>query len=452
MEKSSIGIFPKDFIWGAATAAFQIEGSTLADGRGESVWDRFAKSPGKINGGHTGEPACDHYRRWREDIDLMVGLGLQAYRFSVAWPRVIPGGRGQVNEAGLDFYDKLVDRLLEKNIEPYLTLYHWDLPQVLQDEGGWLARSTVDAFEGYARVVIQRLGDRVRHWMTMNEIPCFIGQSYGVGAHHAPGLQVPKKQVNQGYHHAFLAHGRAVRLVREWARPDSEVGLVNNPFIPVPVSESPANDAAAQKAFEHMNSYLVDPIFRGAYASWWLAEQGADVPDIQDGDMQVISSPCDFHGINAYSGIFVEAADNAVGYKALKFPKGYTKLDLHWLKPVPQVLYWACRHLKGAYGVDKTYISENGCACDDELDADGRVVDLDRLEWLRNHLRQAQRATAEGLGLSGYFLWSLMDNFEWAEGYLKRFGIVHIDYATQARVLKESGKWYQGVIREQTGS
>ncbi len=442
--------FPPEFVWGAATAAFQIEGSTLADGRGESIWDRFAKTPGKINGGHSGEPACDHYRRWREDIDLMVHLGLQAYRFSVAWPRVVPGGRGQVNQAGLDFYDKLVDRLLEKKITPYLTLFHWDLPQVLQDEGGWLVRSTVDAFEDYARIVVKRLGDRVQHWMTMNEIPCFIGQSYGVGAFQAPGLQLPAKQVSQGYHHAFLAHGRAVRLVREWARPDAEVGLVNNPMITVPVRESPANDMAAQKAFVHLNGYLADPIFRGAYSDWWLAEQGANAPDIQDGDMQVISSPCDFHGINAYSGFFVEAADNALGYKRLAFPKGYPKLALNWLKPVPQVLYWACRHLKDAYGVQKTYISESGCACEDERNAEGRVVDLDRLEWLRNHLRQAQRATAEGLGLSGYFLWSLMDNFEWSEGYFKRFGIVYIDYETQERVLKESALWYQAVIQEQT--
>jgi beta-glucosidase len=450
MEKAAIGTFPKDFIWGAATASYQIEGATEAGGRGESIWDRFGKTPGKILGGHTGDPACDHYNLWRQDIDLMKDLGLQAYRFSVAWPRVVPKGRGQVNVAGMDFYDQLVDGLLKKGIVPYATLFHWDLPQALQDEGGWMVRSTVDAFEDYSRHVIRRLGDRVNHWMTMNEIPCFIGHGYSVGRH-APGLQLSRKEINQGYHHAFLGHGRAVRLIREWARPEAEVGLVNNPSIPVPMIESTENDLAAQKAYERMNAYLLDPICRGAYAPWWLEEQGADAPVVQPGDMEVISSLCDFHGINVYSGIFVEAANNAVGYQIIPFPTGYPHLALNWLKPVPQALYWACRYTKEAYAVQKFHITESGCACDDVLTPEGRVLDLDRLEWIRNHLRQAHRAVSEGLGLAGYFVWSLLDNLEWAEGYYKRFGIVHVDFETQVRVVKESAKWYRQVIREQSG-
>lgn len=438
--------FPDGFRWGAATAAFQVEGAARDEGRGESIWDRFCRIPGNVVGMDNGEHACDHFHRWPQDLELMASLGIKSYRFSVAWPRVIPGGRGQPNRAGLDFYDRLVDALLAKGIEPFVTLYHWDLPQPLQDTGGWTDRGTVEAFAAYAGEVVRRLGDRVGQWMTLNEIPIFIGQGYQQGTH-APGSRLDAKAVNQAYHHAFLAHGHAVRLVREFARKDAQVGLVNIPAIPVPVAETPANLEAASKAFVRMNGYLTEPIFRGAYAPWWLEEQGAAAPVVREGDMALISSPCDFHGLNIYSGQFVEASGTAPGYRLLPFPKGYPKLALDWLKPVPQAIYWGCRHMQEIYGTPKFYISESGCACEDERDGEGRIIDLDRLSWLRSHFQEAHRAVSEGLGLEGYFVWSLLDNFEWAEGYSKRFGIIHVDYATQERTPKESARWYSEVIR-----
>ncbi|MEO6098465.1 MAG: GH1 family beta-glucosidase [Fibrobacteria bacterium] len=438
--------FPETFIWGSATASFQIEGAARTDGRGESIWDRFCRTPGKVFGGHTGDVACDHYHRYPEDIKLMKDLGMQAYRFSTAWPRIIPDGRGPVNPAGLDFYDRLVDLLLQNGIVPFTTLFHWDLPQTLQDQGGWVNRDIVDDFAVYAELVVKRLGDRVKHWMTHNEIICFIGHAYGE-ARLAPGLKVPRKELNQAYHNAFLTHGVAVRLVREFARKDAEVGLVNNPLIPVPLIETPAHEEAARKAFIRIGANLAEPIFKGAYAGWWLEEQGADAPEIRPGDMELISSPTDFLGINVYSGIFVEPSEDPIGYRVLPFPKGYPHMDLPWLKPVPQALYWSVRFYREAYGVGKTYISETGCACEDEKNAAGRIIDLDRMQWIRSHVREAHRAVREGLGLAGFFQWSLMDNFEWAEGYVKRFGLVHVDYETQERTPKESAYLYREIIR-----
>jgi beta-glucosidase len=438
--------FPSDFLWGTATASFQVEGAASEDGRGESIWDRFCRTPGKVAGGHTGDVACDHYHRYPEDIRLMKELGAKAYRFSIAWPRVVPAGRGPVNPAGLDFYDRLTDALLKAGIEPYVTLYHWDLPQALQDEGGWLSRGTVDAFAAYAEAVIRRLGDRVGNWMTMNEIPCFIGKSYDEGKH-APGLHVSRRQLNQAYHHAFLGHGRAVRLVREHARKGAEVGLVNNPYITVPLIEDAEGARAAAAAFDRRNAYLLDPILRGAYASWWLEEQGPDAPEVAAGDLEVISSPCDFHGLNVYSAYFTEPSAGPEGFAIVPFPTGYPRLNLDWLKPVPQSIYWASRYMAEGYGVEKLYISESGCSCDDAKGADGRIMDLDRVQWLRDHFRQARRAVSEGLPLRGYFVWSLLDNFEWSEGYLKRFGIHYVDYETQERIPKASARYAREVFR-----
>ncbi|MDB5050980.1 MAG: beta-galactosidase [Fibrobacteres bacterium] len=438
--------FPEGFVWGSATASFQVEGAAWTDGRGESIWDRFCRTPGKVAAGHTGDIACDHYHLWKQDISLMKDLGMQAYRFSTAWPRVIPGGRGPVNKAGLDFYDRLVDGLLEAGIVPFTTLFHWDLPQALQDEGGWVNRNIVEAFGVYAEQVVKRLGDRVKHWMTHNEIPCFIGLGYGNGPH-APGLDVSRKDLNRAYHNAFLSHGLAVRIVREFARKDAEVGLVNNPLIPVPLAETPAHLDAARKAFIRIGANLNEPIFKGAYAPWWLEEQGADAPDIRDGDMEIISSPTDFLGINVYSGVFVEPSEDPAGYRVLPFPKGYPNLALPWLKPVPQALYWCCRYYREAYGIRKSYITEAGCACEDERDESGRIIDLARVQWLRDHVREAHRAVRDGLGLAGFFQWSLLDNFEWAEGYLKRFGMVYVDYGTQERIPKESAYLYKEIIR-----
>lgn len=447
MAKTEKDWFPEGFLWGSATASYQIEGGAWVDGRGECIWDRFARTPGKVAGGHNGDNACDHYHRWKQDIKLMKDLGMQTYRFSTAWPRVIPTGRGPINKAGLDFYDRLVDGVLEAGIIPFTTLFHWDLPQVLQDQAGWVNREVVvPAFTEYAEAVVKRLGDRVKHWMTHNEIPCFIGKAYDEGKH-APGLHVSRKELNNAYHNAFLTHGIAVRIVREFARKDAEVGLVNNPLIPVPLAETPAHEEAALKAFVRIGANLAEPILKGAYAEWWLEEQGADRPDIRDGDMKLISSPTDFLGVNVYSGVFTEPSEDALGYRLLKFPSGYPHLALNWLKPVPQALYWAVRYYREHYGVRKTYISETGCACEDVKDETGRIVDLDRIQWIRNHVKEAHRAVREGLGLAGFFQWSLLDNFEWSEGYYKRFGLVHVDYDTQERTMKESAYFYREIIK-----
>ena len=446
VSKTAAG-FPEGFLWGSATAAFQVEGAAREDGRGESIWDRFCRTPGKVAGGHTGDVACDQYHRWKDDILLMKDLGMRAYRFSTAWPRVIPAGSGPVNQAGLDFYDRLVDGLLAADILPYVTLFHWDLPQAIQDQGGWVSReAVVPPFAEYAQAVVRRLGDRVKHWMTHNEIPCFIGKSYDEGKH-APGLHVSRKDLNNAYHNAFLTHGISVRAVRAFARQDAEVGLVNNPFITVPVLETPAYIDAARKAFVHANAQIHEPIFTGAYADWWLQEQGSDGPDIREGDLDLISSPTDFIGINVYYGAFTEPSDDPKGFRTLPFPPGFPHMALDWLKPVPQALYWCTRYYRQHYGIRKSYITENGCACDDVVDPQGRILDLDRIQWIRSHLQEAQRAAREGLGLAGFFQWSLLDNFEWAEGYFKRFGLIYVDYGTQQRIPKESAKYYSEVIR-----
>ncbi len=447
MASKAGSAFPEGFLWGSATASFQVEGAAWEDGRGESIWDRFCRTPGKVAGGHTGDVACDHYHRWKDDIRLMKDLGMQAYRFSTAWPRVIPTGSGPINKAGLDFYDRLVDGLLEAEIIPYVTLFHWDLPQAIQDKGGWVNREAVVApFTDYAQAVVRRLGDRVKHWMTHNEIPCFIGKAYEEGKH-APGLNVSRKDLNNAYHNAFLTHGIAVRAVREFARRDAEVGLVNNAFIPVPVLETPEYIEAARKAFVRGNAQIHEPIYNGAYADWWLEEQGADRPDIREGDLKLISSPTDFVGINIYFGAFTEPSPDPIGYRLLPFPAGYPHLALNWLKPVPQALYWCARFYNQQFGIKKSYITENGCACEDAVDAQGRILDLDRLQWIRSHLQEAQRAAREGLGLVGFFQWSLLDNFEWSEGYFKRFGLVYVDYETQQRIPKESARYFSEVIR-----
>ncbi len=459
--KSDTG-FPDGFIWGAATASFQVEGAAREDGRGESIWDRFCNTPGKVAGGHTGDTACDHYHRWKDDIRLMQDLGIRAYRFSTAWPRVIPAGDGPLNKAGLDFYDRLVDGLLEADIIPFATLFHWDLPQALQDKGGWPKREAVlPGFTAYAEAVVRRLGDRVKNWMTHNEMPCFIGKAYDEGKH-APGLHIPRKELNNAYHNAFLTHGIGVRAVRQFARKDAEVGLVNNPFVTVPLIETPEYIEAARKAFVRRNAQINEPIFKGAYADWWLEEQGGDGPDVLPGDLELISSPTDFLGHNVYFGVFAEPAgqgpggqgpggeapgDDPKGFRTLPFPSGYPRLDLDWLKPVPQSIYWCTRFYNQHYGIRKSYVTENGCACQDVVTPDGRVIDLDRIQWIRYHVLEAQRAVREGLGLAGFFQWSLLDNFEWAEGYFKRFGIVYVDYETQKRIPKESARFYSEIIR-----
>ena len=442
--------FPKKFRWGVATAAPQIEGASTEDGKGESIWDRFGTVPGKIANGDTPATACDHYHRYRDDVQLMAGFGLKSYRLSVAWPRVVPGGRGAVNGAGLDFYDRLIDTLLEHGVTPFVTLFHWDLPQPLEDLGGWRVRATPEAYRDYAAAVVRRLGDRVKRWMTVNEITCFIGLGYGTGIH-APGAQEGQAVLNQCYHHAVLAHGFGVEAVREHGGKGAKVGLVHNPASPVPVTETPADLAAARAWWSTANAQIMGPIYLGEYPESFLAANAGDLPKIEPGDLEAISRKTDFLGLNIYFGNFIRAGGpDGKTPEEVPMSGSYPTGHLSWLKVVPQAIYFSVRHAAETYGVKNFYISENGyCADDDNTprDTDGTVLDLDRREYCRNYLLAVHRAVAEGYRVKGYFLWSFLDNFEWAEGYRARFGLVRMDYGTLARTPKLSAKWYAEVIR-----
>jgi beta-glucosidase len=439
--------FPEGFVWGMAAAAPQIEGAAAEDGKSESIWDRFATIPGKVKGGDTPAVACDHYHRYEADADLIASLGIRHYRLSIAWPRVVPGGVGPVNEKALSFYDRLIDALLARHIRPWVTLFHWDLPQCLEDQGGWPFRATADAFRGYAEAVVKRLADRVENWFTVNEIPCFIGNGYDNGSF-APGRTEPKRVVNQAYHHALLAHGHAVRAVREFGRAGSRVGLVHNhlPAPQIPVIETEADIVAARTLYERTNRQLMGPVFLGHYSDAFLAEAGADAPKIEPGDLALISSPTDFLGLNLYAGDFARAGRDGQP-EIVPFPKGFPKGDLPWINITPQTMYWAVRHAAEVFGVKTFYMTENGAAFPDEITPDGEILDLDRQQYIRSYLTELHRATAEGFDVRGYFLWSLMDNFEWAEGYAKRFGAVYVDYPSQKRIPKLSAKWYAEVAR-----
>lgn len=364
---------------------------------------------------------------------------------SIAWPRILPTGHGPVNERGVDFYDRLTDTLLAAGITPWVTLFHWDLPQPLEDEGGWRVRSTAEAYANYARTVVKRLGDRVTHWFTLNEIPCFIGIGYSEGRH-APGAREPARVVNQAYHHALLAHGYGVQAVRECGGPKARVGLVHNPPTPMPVTETPGDCGAAQAEYADVNAQLMGPLFLGAYPKSFLKAAGADAPHIEKGDLALISQPTDFLGLNIYTGYFMrEAAGQR--RERVPFPAQYPVADVSWLHIAPQCIYWAIRHAAEVYGVKTFYLTENGVAVRDEILPDGEIRDLDRREYVRNHLLSLHRALVDGYDVRGYFLWSLLDNYEWADGYAKRFGIVHVDYATQRRMPKLSAQWYAQVVR-----
>lgn len=440
--------FPDDFVWGVAAAAAQIEGAAREDGKGESIWDRFASLPGHVKNGDTLDVACDHYHRYEADADLMAGLGVRNYRLSVAWPRVIPDGDRVLNPLGLDFYDRLIDALLGRGITPWVTLFHWDLPQKLEDRGGWAVRGTVEAFRPYSEAVVRRLGDRVKNWFTLNEIPCIVGNGYGNG-YFAPGRRETPKAVNQAYHHALLAHGEAVAVVRELGGSGARAGLVHNhlPAPQIPVTETEADIAACRSEYERTNRQLMGPLFLGHYPDAFLKEAGADAPEIQPGDLERISAPTDYLGVNPYAGDFVRAGRDGRP-ETLPFPRQFPKGDLWWINVTPQSLYWSIRHATEVFGARTIYITENGSAFDDEMTPSGEIIDLDRREYLRNYLIALHRAVAEGFDARGYFLWSFMDNFEWAEGYGKRFGIVHVDYESQRRTPKLSAQWYSQVIRE----
>jgi len=439
-------VFPKKFVWGVAMAAPQIEGASFTDGKGSSIWDTFSRIPGKIRRGDTPDIACDHYHRYRDDFSLMAKLGVKHYRLSIAWPRIFPQGRGAVNQAGVDYYQQLIDTLLAYEITPWVTLFHWDLPQALEDEGGWRVRKTADAFGAYADLIVKTYGDRVKNWITLNEIFCFTSLGYGSGSK-APGLQEGGAVVNQTYHHALLCHGHGVRAVREYGQRGSIVGLADNPVVSVPVTETPRDITAAKKAFVADNIRVLDPIFRGHYALSYLRAAKKAAPKFHKHDFDLISLPTDFTGLNIHTGCFVRAGKHGKPER-LPFPTGYPRADSPWIYNIPQAIHWAPRFVAEIYGAKTIYITENGTGYNDPPPVNDEVLDLHRREYLRNHLRELHGAIALGAPVKGYFLWSFLDNFEWEEGYERRFGIVYVDFKTQQRFPKLSASWYTRVMAE----
>ena len=448
--------FPDNFLWGVATSAYQIEGAVSEDGRKPSVWDTFSVKPGKIKNNDTGAVANDHYHLYKSDVQLMAALGIKHYRFSIAWPRIIPDGRGQVNEAGIDFYKRLVDTLREYGITPHATLYHWDTPQALDDlYGSWRSREIAKDFADYATAVVSRLGDRINDWMTLNEIVIFTHLGYAVNqeAPFAPGTRLKTaKEVWQTSHHALLAHGLGCQAIRAATPVKCSVALVDNMSVTVPVTESAENITAAQKALHTnwVNGAVIFPALTGAYSPAMLEMLGKNAPDIQPGDLEIIHQPLDYIGFNIYTGSYVRAADNKNGFEFLDLPKGYPKLDMPWLYIVPESLYWGIRHISDTLGRKDlpVFIAENGCATQDQLNDKFEVIDTDRIMYLRQYLKSAHRAIAEGYPLKGYYQWSFMDNFEWTSGYDHRFGLVYVNYKTQRRIPKASARWYAECIRQ----
>jgi beta-glucosidase len=446
-DKRAAAGFPNGFIWGTATSAYQIEGAVKEDGRGQSIWDTFSHTPGKIRDRTNADRANDHYHRYKEDVRLIKELGVKAYRFSIAWPRVFPDGTGAPNPKGLDFYNRLLDELLANGIEPFATLYHWDLPQALQDRvGGWQSSETSKAFANYSGYVAERLSDRVKSFFTLNEAGRFLNFGYGWGID-APGLKLPPTALNQTRHNVVLGHGLAVQAIRAKARAGTKIGLAENIAACLPAIDTPENIRAAEIATRELNAGLLNVILTGEYTEGFLKYAGKDAPKFTAEELKIISSPIDFVGLNIYAPQFyVVASDKAPGFNVLPFPASFPRMNSDWLRVGPETAYWVPRLSAKLWNLDTIYISENGASADDKIAADGNVYDLDRIMYLRNYLTQLQRATAEGVPVRGYFLWSLMDNFEWIYGFDKRFGLYRVDFDTLVRTPKLSVAFYRNVI------
>jgi beta-glucosidase len=439
--------FPPDFLWGAAASAYQIEGAWNEDGRGPSVWDTFVRRPGKVWCGQTGDVAADHYHRWAGDVDLMAQIGLQAYRFSVSWPRVLPLGAGQVNEKGLDFYDRLVDALLARGIRPFVALHHFDLPQALQDRGGWPARDTAYRFAEYAAVVARRLGDRARYWIPHNEPGAVAFSGYGLGTS-APGQHNPIASL-QAMHHLLLSHGLAAQAVRAAAPGPVEIGtaISASPVYPA----TPTDQGAVVRMDALVNRLTLDPLLLGRYPPGALGRLTPLLARARDGDMSIIAAPLDFLGINYYTRILARREWRLPilwAWKA-RIPAANPRSAM-W-EIYPQGIHDLLLRVWKEYGHQRMFVTENGVPVPDQVDSDGHVHDRARIQYLRDHLAQVRRAMDEGVPVKGYFVWSVLDNFEWDLGYQMRFGLVHVDDDTQQRVVKDSGWWYRDLIRASGG-
>lgn len=438
--------FPSGFLWGSATASYQVEGAVHAAGRGPSIWDTFSHTPGKTHNGDTGDVADDFFHRYPEDIGLMKHLGIKAFRFSVAWSRVFPSGTGKPNPQGLDFYNRMIEALLEAGIQPFCTLYHWDLPQALQDKGGWENQDTSKAFADYAGYTAGKLSDKVTHFMTMNEMRTFVELGYRDGVH-APGLQLNPRRVAQLSHYVVLGHGLAVQSIRAHARPGTKVGIADNTTTTPPVYESTEHIAAAHKAMREENAMFLTVVQEGRYTDLYLKNLGANAPKSTPEEMKIISSPMDFVGINIYQPTFVRADNTERGYALVPPPDSYPHMYSPWLLVGPEALYWGPRLITDLWKIREIYITENGASSSDQVAEDGHIYDTDRIMFLRNYLTQLQRAISGGIPVKGYFLWSLLDNFEWADGYSKRFGITYVDFSTQKRIPKLSAAFYKATIQ-----
>jgi beta-glucosidase len=442
--------FPSDFLWGACTSAYQIEGAIHEDGRGASIWDQFAATPGKVFQGNTGAVACDHYHRMEDDVRLMADLGLAAYRFSIAWPRIQPEGVGAPNERGLDFYDRLVDALLAQHITPLATLFHWDLPLALHEQGGWLNRDTAARFADYAEIMGRRLGDRVPWWLTLNEPWCAAFLGYGNGLH-APGMQDTQAAFVAG-HHLLVAHGHAMQRLRATVAPGTHLGIALNLNPAYPYDNSPETRRALEEVDRFNNGWFLDPIFRGTYPAQLFADFQVAPPPIQDGDMALIQGPLDFLGVNYYSRSLIplHQGTSPIGTSSATVvsDRDGNFTEMGW-EIYPPGLTDLMVQLDRDYHPPQIVITENGAAFADEWDGGERVEDPRRTEYLQSHIQALGAAIVQGVPVAGYFAWALMDNFEWAEGYSKRFGLVYVDFPTQRRIIKASGHWYGDFIRGQ---
>jgi beta-glucosidase len=437
-------LFPADFAWGAATASYQVEGAVREGGRGPSIWDTFAHTPGTIVDGSTGDEACDHFHRFEADLDLIRDLGVRRYRFSVAWPRVFPTGGGAPNPAGLDFYERLVDAMRTRGIEPFATLYHWDLPQALQDKGGWTNRDTAARYVEYARTVVSRLGDRVKSWMTHNEpwVAAFVGNLFGS---HAPGgTDLPTAL--QCAHLIMLSHGLAVPVIRDAGGRGARVGIAHNLEWVEPATARPEDATAATRHDGAFNRWFLDPLYKGSYPVDMLEWYGAAAPVVKAGDMAAMRSPLDFLGINYYTRRIVahDPRGDFLHVRKVRWPF-VPRADYEEWEVNPEGLYRLLMRVSADYGRPPIYVTENGTPLDDAPGEDGAVHDPERISYLSRHLAAVWQAIQDGVDMRGYFAWSIMDNFEWNFGYTKRFGLVHVDFPTQKRTVKDSGRWYAGV-------
>jgi len=440
--------FKDEFVWGTAASSYQMEGGAMDQGRGDSVWDMFCRQPGLVRDGSSGMVACDHLNRYQDDVKMMADLGIQAYRLSVAWPRIFPHGTGTVNQQGLDFYDRLIDSLLAANIDPWITLFHWDFPTALYDQGGWRNRDSADWFADYAQLITEKFSDRVKNWFTLNEPQCFLGLGHQT-ADHAPGLKMTFEKVLQASHHSLLAHGKAVQAMRASAKGTINIGAAPVGLVTYPVNDDPRLVEAARAATFDIknldcfsNTWYADPMLKGGYPEDGLKLFEQFLPDIRTGDMEIIHQPLDMYGVNIYSGTPLQLND--AGEPEVVNLVGCGRTTMDW-NVTPECLLWGPKFFYERYGLP-VVVTENGLASCDWVHADGEVADPGRIDYVRHHLQNLRQAANNGVDVAGYFYWSIMDNFEWAHGYQQRFGLVHVDFDTQKRTPKQSAYWYRDVI------